>query len=78
LHSKLAAQPMLQYPDCTREFTVTTDASNGGPGAVLSQRQVGRDLPMSFASWSLIKSETHYTTGEKELVAVVWALKYVL
>ena len=30
-----------------REFILTTDASNDGAGAVLSQVQIGKDLPMS-------------------------------
>jgi hypothetical protein len=76
LKGKLVAQPILQYPDFTREFIVTTDASNDVLGAVLSQGEVGRDLPISCASRSLNKAETHYTTSEKELLAIVWALKY--
>jgi hypothetical protein len=36
----------------------------------------GRNLPISFASRSLNKAETHYTTSEKELLAIVYALKY--
>jgi hypothetical protein len=73
--SKPDAQPILQYHDFTREFIVTTDANNDGPGAVLSQREVGRELPISFASRSLNKAETHYTTSEKDLLAIVLALK---
>lgn len=76
LKSKLIAQPVLQYPDFTREFVVTTDASNDGLGAVLSQGEVGRDLPVAYASRSLNKAESHYSTSEKELLAIVWALKY--
>jgi transposase InsO family protein len=76
LKSKLTTQPILQYPDFTKEFIVTTDASNGGLGAVLSQGEVGKDLPVAYASRSLNKAETHYSTSEKELLAIVWALKY--
>jgi len=45
-------------------------------GAVLSQGPVGQDLPVAYANKSLNNAETHYTTSEKELLAIVWATKY--
>jgi len=76
LKSKLTRQPILQYPDFSKEFVLTTDASNQGVGAVLSQGPIGKDLPVAYASRSLNRAETHYTTSEKELLAIVWATKY--
>ena len=76
LKTKLTSQPVLQYPDFSREFILTTDASDVGLGAVLSQGTPGKDLPIAYASRSLNKAETHYTTSEKELLAVVWATRY--
>jgi len=55
---------------------LTTDASNCGVGAVLSQGPIGKDLPIAYANRSLNSVETHYTTSEKELPAIVWATKY--
>jgi len=72
LKSKLMKQPILQYPDFSKEFVLTTDASNQVLGAVLSQGQTGKDLPVAYASRSLNKAALHYTTSEKELLAVVW------
>ena len=66
----------MQYPDFSKEFILTTDASNSGLGAVLSQGPVGHNLPVAYASRSLNNIETHYTTSEKELLAIVWATKY--
>jgi hypothetical protein len=66
----------LQYPDFSKEFIVTTDASNCGLGAVLSQGPIGKDLPVAFARRSLNRAEMHYTTSEKELLAIVWSTKY--
>jgi len=43
LKQKLISQPILQYPDFSWEFILTTDASNDGAGAVLSQGQIGKD-----------------------------------
>jgi len=42
LKSKLMKQPILLYPDFSKEFVLTTDASNQGLGAVLSQDRSGR------------------------------------
>ena len=76
LKAKLTKQPILQYPDFSKEFVLTTDASSQGLGAVLSQGPNGKDLPVVYASHSLNKAELHYTTSEKELLAIVWATKY--
>ncbi len=76
LKTKLTSHPILQYPDFSKEFILTTDASNCGLGAVLSQGPIGKDLPIAYASRSLNKSEVHYTVSEKELLSIVWATKY--
>jgi hypothetical protein len=52
LKSKLTNKPLLQYPDFTKDSILTTDASNGGLGAVLSQGNVEKDLPIAYASRS--------------------------
>ena len=43
---------------------------------MLSQGQVGHDLPVPYASRSLNNAKTHYTTSEKELLASLWATRY--
>jgi hypothetical protein len=43
-------------------------------GAVLSQGEIGRDLPIAFASRSLNKAERNYSTTE-ELLAIVWGVR---
>lgn len=62
---------MLQYPDFEKEFHLTTDASDYAIGAVLEQDR----KPISFISRVLTRREEHYATNEKELLAIVWALK---
>ena len=57
LKQKLMSQPILQYPDFSREFILTTDGSNEGAGAVLSQGQIGKDLLIAYASRKFKKSE---------------------
>ena len=72
----LTNDPILQYPDFSREFILTTDASNVAIGAVLSQGPIGSDKPVCYASRTLNESELNYSTIEKELLAIVWATKY--
>nr|CAH7734904.1 unnamed protein product [Callosobruchus chinensis] len=72
----LTNDPILQYPDFSKPFNITTDASNFAIGAVLSQGKIGSDLPIAYASRTLSESETRYSTTEKELLAIVWAVKY--
>jgi hypothetical protein len=56
---------------------LTTDASNEGVGAILSQGEIGKDRPVAYASRSFNKAEKGYNTVEKELAAIVWGIKYV-
>jgi hypothetical protein len=76
LKVKLTSQPILQYPDFSKEFILTTDASNQGLGAVLSQGEIGKDLPIAYVSRNLNNAEKNYTTSEKELLAIVWGVKH--
>src|SRR5436190_3909218 len=68
--------PILQYPDYEKTFTITTDASNFAIGAVLSQNFENKELPIAYASRTLNEHEINYSTTEKELLAIVWAVKY--
>lgn len=72
----LINDPILQYPDFSKEFILRTDASNVALGAVLSQGTLGSDKPISYASRTLNESEINYSTIEKELLAIVWATQY--
>lgn len=72
----LTNDPILQYPDFTRDFVLTTDASNVAISGILSQGPIGSDKPICYASRTLNESELNYSTIEKELLAIVWATKY--
>lgn len=66
----------LALPDFNKKFTLRTDASLTGLGAVLSQQQEdGKDRPIAFASRSLSKTERNYHATELEGLAIIWALK---
>ena len=65
----------MQYPDFSQPFNITTDASNIAIGAILSQGKIGLDLPIAYTSRTLNEAETNYNTTEKELLAILWAVK---
>lgn len=75
LKSALVTPPVLQYPDFSKnnEFLLQTDASGKAIGSVLCNSD-GR--PVAYASRSLNKAEINYPTIEKELLAIVWSVKY--
>lgn len=76
LKEKLISKPLLQYPDFEREFLLTTDASGTAIGAVLSQGEIGKDLPIAYASRSLNKAERNYSASELEMLSVVYGVQY--
>lgn len=75
LKNILSSNDILTYPDFTKFFIITTDASNFAIGAVLSQGELGRDRPIHFASRTLNRAEENYSATEKEMLAIFWALK---
>jgi hypothetical protein len=71
LKDRLVSKPILQYPDFSKEFILTADASNDGLGAILSQGEIGKDLPVAYASRNLNKADRNYSTSEKELLSII-------
>lgn len=53
---ELASSPVLHAPDITRPFTLQTDASDTGLGAVLSQTR--EEHPIVYISRKLSRPET--------------------
>ena len=77
LKEALCQAPILAFPDWERDFTVCTDASNVGLGAVLMQSDdSGRHRAIAFASRILNKAEQNYSVTHREALAVVWALRH--
>lgn len=68
---------MLAYPDFKRGFTLETDASAHGLGAILSQLQDdGKHHPVAYASRALSPQEKKYTITELKMLAFVWAISH--
>jgi hypothetical protein len=57
LKTALIQEPVLQYPDFTRHFILTTDASGFAVGAILSQGIIGQDKPIAYASRTLNQAD---------------------
>ena len=75
LKMALTTTPVLALPDPELPFEVTTDASDIAISAVLNQNQ-GRGMqPIAFESRKLSVHELNYPIHEKELLAIVYALK---
>lgn len=72
LRNSLCTEPILQYPDFSQPFTLTTDASGYAIGGVLSQSKTGQDLPIAYVSRILNKPEQNYSAIEKECLAIIY------
>ncbi|KAL4088757.1 hypothetical protein QTP88_023841 [Uroleucon formosanum] len=75
LKHALCTEPVLQYPDFTKEFILTTYASGKALYAILSQKEIGRDLPIAYASRTLSPSEFNYSTTELKCLTIVYGFK---
>ena len=76
LKNLLVTAPVLAYPTFGpgAEFTLETNASGIGLGAVLSKKQQDDQLhPIAYASRALDPNERNYAITELETLAVVWA-----
>ena len=71
LKNAIVNAPVLKHPDLSKPFKVICDASNYASGAILLQEE----HPCAFASKKFLPAECNYTTEEKELLAVIHALK---
>ncbi|RVW57980.1 Retrovirus-related Pol polyprotein from transposon 17.6 [Vitis vinifera] len=70
----LTSAPIVRAPNWELPFEVMCDSSDYAIGAVLGQREDGKPYVIYYASKSLNDAQRNYTTTEKELLAVVYAL----
>nr|GEV72767.1 reverse transcriptase domain-containing protein [Tanacetum cinerariifolium] len=75
LKKKLAEASILVVLDWNLPFEIICDASDFAVGAVLRQRKTKYFQPIHNASKTMIDAQAHYTTTEKELLAVVFAFE---
>ncbi|KAJ8007769.1 hypothetical protein DPEC_G00097640 [Dallia pectoralis] len=72
----LMTPPVLAYPDFNLPFTLHTDASDQGLGAVLYQRHNGKLRVIGYGSRTLTPAECNYHlhSGKLEFLALKWAV----
>ena len=71
LKNAIIHAPVLKHPELGHPFQLICDASNYASGAILVQD----DHPCAFASKKFSPAECNYTTEDRELLAIIHALK---
>ena len=74
LKTMCVSTPILAYPDYQLPFTLHTDSSTDGLGAVLYQKQNGKLRVIAYASRSVSKAESNYSAHKLEFLALKWAV----
>jgi len=75
LKRHISKPPILKIPDVAKPFIIQTDASHIGIGTVLLQENAsGEKRHVSFSSRKLQPRETHYSTIERECLAIIWEI----
>ena len=70
------SKPVLHLPDLSAPFAIATDASKYASGAILLQTDSNGDWhPCSYLSQSFSPAEWNYDIYDRELLAVIRALK---
>ncbi|CAF4832911.1 unnamed protein product [Pieris macdunnoughi] len=75
LKTFLTSTPVISCPDFKEPFIIQCDASNKGIGAVLSQKIDGLEKPIAYLSRKLNDREQLYSTSERELLSIVYAVE---
>ncbi|CAN6695199.1 unnamed protein product [Malus baccata var. baccata] len=74
LKEMLTSAPIIRPPDWSIPFKLMCDASDYALGIVLGQRKDKQPHVICYASRTLNDAQLNYSTTEKELLAVVFAL----
>ena len=75
LKELLNLAPIIQPPNLALLFEVMCDASNYAVGAVLRQRVGNVPHVIYYASRTLNDAQLNYSTTERELLVVIFALE---
>jgi len=76
LKESLTSPPVLQLPDPEKDYSIDADASSYQVGCALFQQ--GKDgvrHPIGFWSRSLNPAEKNYSAGEREALAIIFAVQ---
>jgi RNase H-like domain found in reverse transcriptase len=76
LKKQFTEEPVSIMPDHSKPFQIQVNSSLFATGSILTQMDTNGDRhPCTYLSKSLMKEERNYDTGDRELPAIVWALK---
>ncbi|CAL8988636.1 unnamed protein product [Prunus brigantina] len=75
LKKELTSAPIIIAPDWSLPFEIMCDASDFAIGAVLGQKKNKLPHVIHYASRTLNDAQLNYSTTEKELLVVVFALE---
>ena len=75
LKGSLTSAPVVRPPNWSLPFEIMCDASNFVVGAVLGQKEGRASYVIYYASRTLDGAQCNYSTTEKELLAIVFALE---
>ncbi|CAN6540810.1 unnamed protein product [Malus baccata var. baccata] len=75
LKQLLTSAPIITAPNWSLPFELMCDASDYAVGAVLGQRKEKLPHVIYYASRTLNDAQLNYTTTEKEMLAVIFALE---
>ena len=74
LKTMCVSTPILAYPNYQLPFSLHTDSSTDGLGAVLYQKQDDKQRVIAYASRSVSKAESNYPAHKLEFLALKWAV----
>jgi RNase H-like domain found in reverse transcriptase/Reverse transcriptase (RNA-dependent DNA polymerase) len=76
LKKRFTEEPVLIMPNHSKPFQIQVDSSLFATGGILTQMDTNGDRhPCAYLPKSLTKEQRNYDTGDRELLAIVRALK---
>jgi RNase H-like domain found in reverse transcriptase len=76
LKKQFTEEPVLMMPNHLKPFQIQVDSLLFATGGILTQMDTNGDRhPCAYLSKSLTKEQRNYNTGDRELLAIIRALK---
>lgn len=75
LKNALTTAPVLAFPDYSRKFYISVDASFYAVGGYISNDPPPNDKPIEYFSKALSDTQKNYATTHKELLAIILAIE---
>ena len=75
LKTMLVSPPIMRSPNWNLPFEIMCDTSDYAIGVVLGKMEDKKEFVIYYASKTLDSAQSNYTTTEKELLFVVFALE---